>query len=497
MFSYTLESSPAFKELSALPLDFSRIHQKRDEGCLSAASEYVEFHWLTAGITAKHEGMFAQLAEETGVYAQFQALLHGEPMNKGEDRAVLHHLLRSAAAPVPAMQSMWSQFHEETERAMHLAEEIRADDRFDTILHIGIGGSALGPELLMEALSFLPQRFAVKIVSNVDPQALIQATEGIDMSRCLVLVVSKSGSTQETAANFQSLNVNAKEQVIAITMRGSLLDKPDDLRAVLYMDPSIGGRYSISSPIGACLVSLVYGSQCFRDFLRGAASSDATAGHTDTHQNAALFDALLGVYYRNICGFPATAVLPYVHLLRRLSAYLQQLDMESNGKQSDRTGNRVNHATGPLIFGEPGTDAQHSFYQFLHQGTQIIPLQFIGIRNSLHDDADASQKQRLLNANLTAQIVAFVRGQEHDDPNKRFYGGRPSTVFMADRMSPEVLGSLIAHFENKVMFQGFLWNINSFDQEGVQLGKRLANTVLEAPESDALLYTVAKRTGVV
>lgn len=497
MFSYTLKSFNAFQKLSRLPLDFSALTAANDTEYCIRASDFFDLHWLSSGISEQHLALFSELADEANIEAQFHALLHGEHMNVGENRAVMHHLLRADTPPNPAVETRWKSFYDETERAIHLAETIRASDRFDTILHIGIGGSALGPELLMEALSFLPQRFTVNIVSNVDPQALGDATKNIDLDRCLILIVSKSGSTQETAANFQSLAINLKEQVIAITMPGSLLDTPDVFRAVLYMDESVGGRYSISSPIGACLVSLVYGSDCFRDFLRGAASSDAIAQNIDLQNNAALFDAMLGVYYRNACEFSASAILPYVHLLRRLSAYLQQLDMESNGKQCSRDGVKLDYQTGPLVFGEPGTDAQHSFYQLLHQGTQIIPLQFIGMRKPLYDDQDTLHKHRLLNANLTAQIVAFARGQHADDTNKQFYGGRPSTLLIAEQMSAAALGSLIAHFENKVMFQGFLWNVNSFDQEGVQLGKQLTNTVLKALDSDPLLLAMAKRTGLV
>ena len=201
-------------------------------------------------------------------------------------------------------------------------------------------------------------------------------------------------------------------------------------------------------------------------------------------------DALIGFYLRNIMGYPSTAILPYSQALSRFPAHLQQLDMESNGKHVDRNGNAVDYPTGPVIFGEPGTNGQHSFYQLLHQGTDIVPLQFIGFRDNqrgLDIVTDGSTSQAKLNANLSAQIVAFALGKSDDNPNTEFEGGRPSSLIYGDKLTPEALGALLAHYENKVMFQGFLWNLNSFDQEGVQLGKKLAKKVLSGCEGDEVL----------
>ena len=202
-----------------------------------------------------------------------------------------------------------------------------------------------------------------------------------------------------------------------------------------------------------------------------------------------MLDALIGVYERNVLGYPSTAVLPYSQALSRFPAHLQQLDMESNGKSVNRFGEPVNYATGPVIFGEPGTNGQHSFYQLLHQGTDIIPLQFVGFRNSqMGQDVliQGSTSQQKLGANVAAQIVAFACGKEDENRNKYFPGGRPSSIIIGQQLTPEALGALLAHFENKVMFQGFAWNLNSFDQEGVQLGKVLAKKVL-AHDTDGAL----------
>ena len=206
-------------------------------------------------------------------------------------------------------------------------------------------------------------------------------------------------------------------------------------------------------------------------------------------KNPAMLDALIGVYERNILGYPATAVLPYSQALSRFPAHLQQVDMESNGKSVNRFGEPVDYPTGPVIFGEPGTNGQHSFYQLLHQGTDIVPLQFIGFRGSQAETdvvIQGSTSQRKLCANVAAQIMAFACGKDDENRNKYFAGNRPSSIIIGDRLTPESLGALLSHFENKVMFQGFAWNLNSFDQEGVQLGKVLAKRVL-AHETDGAL----------
>ncbi len=232
--------------------------------------------------------------------------------------------------------------------------------------------------------------------------------------------------------------------------------------------------------------------------MAGATAEDKNSLDIDIRKNPALLDALIGVYERNVLGYPATAVLPYSQALSRFPAHLQQLDMESNGKSVNRFGEPVDYATGPVIFGEPGTNGQHSFYQLLHQGTDIIPLQFIGFKESqIKNDVviENSTSQQKLGANVAAQIMAFACGKADDNKNKNFEGGRPSSIIVGESLTPEALGALLAHFENKVMFQGFAWNLNSFDQEGVQLGKVLAKKVL-AHETDGALKEFAELLGI-
>ena len=279
------------------------------------------------------------------------------------------------------------------------------------------------------------------------------------------------------------------KHMIAVTSETSPLAKSDDYLAAFFMDDYIGGRFSSTSAVGGAVLSLAFGPDVFARFLNGAAEEDALAKNEDLLKNPAMLDALIGVYERNVLGYPATAVLPYSQALSRFPAHLQQLDMESNGKSVNRFGEPVSYPTGPVIFGEPGTNGQHSFYQLLHQGTDIVPLQFIGFKNNQLDtdvDIQGSTSQQKLCANVAAQIVAFACGKKDENNNKNFKGGRPSSIIIGDQLTPETLGALLAHFENKVMFQGFVWNVNSFDQEGVQLGKVLAKKVL-AHETDGAL----------
>jgi glucose-6-phosphate isomerase len=260
------------------------------------------------------------------------------------------------------------------------------------------------------------------------------------------------------------------------------------------MDDYIGGRYSSTSAVGGAVLSLAFGPEVFAAFLEGAAESDKLATEKDPMKNAAMLDALIGVYERNVMGYPTTAVLPYSQALIRFPAHLQQLDMESNGKSVNRFGEELDYVTGPTIFGEPGTNGQHSFYQLLHQGTNITPLQFVGFKKSqIGNDVEiqGSTSQQKLCANVAAQIVAFACGKKDENKNKNFKGNRPSSILIGEEVNPKTVGALLAHFENKVMFQGFLWNVNSFDQEGVQLGKTLAKKVL-AGETEGALTEYAK-----
>ncbi len=450
--------------------------------------------------------LLQDLAEEQQLIEKYKALLAGELVNTGEKRMVLHQLTRGQLnGPVEFKGTNQRHFYKEQAARMEAfsrkihSGEIKGSTgkKFDTVIQIGIGGSDLGPRALYLALEHAcPLLMKGYFISNVDPDDANGVLKGIDFETSLFILVSKSGTTQETLANRNLVLEKAKAagikgykpsaHIVAVTSQTSpLADSPDVLDS-FYMDDFIGGRYSSTSAVGGVILSLAFGFPVFQEILDGAAESDKLSLNRDIRSNAALMDAMIGLYERNVLNYPVTAVLPYSQGLSRFPAHLQQLDMESNGKSVNRQGEPVNYKTGPVIFGEPGTNGQHSFYQHLHQGTDIIPLQFIGFRESqMEGDRfyEGSSSQDKLKANLAAQITAFATGKPSRDKNKNFQGGRPSSLIVGERLTPEALGALLAHFENKVMFQGFCWNINSFDQEGVQLGKILAKEVLGSTEN--------------
>ena len=452
----------------------------------------------------------AALAEEMQLTEKFEALYNGEVINTGEKRMVLHHMTRGQLGEaVEADGTDKRAFYvEQQNRIAELANKVHngeitnaAGEKFTTVVQIGIGGSDLGPRAMYLALENWARvnntfKMEAKFISNVDPDDAAAVLATIDVAHSLFVLVSKSGTTLETLTNesfvkdaLKNAGLDASKHMIAVTSETSPLAKSDDYLAAFFMDDYIGGRFSSTSAVGGAVLSLAFGPDVFARFLDGAAAEDKLAMNKNIKENPALLDALIGVYERNVLGYPATAVLPYSQALSRFPAHLQQLDMESNGKSVNRFGEPVDYVTGPVIFGEPGTNGQHSFYQLLHQGTDIVPLQFLGFKNNqMGRDVviQGSTSQQKLCANVVAQIVAFACGKEDENHNKNFEGGRPSSIIIGEQLTPEALGAILAHFENKVMFQGFVWNINSFDQEGVQLGKVLATKVLKHETEGAL-----------
>ena len=451
-----------------------------------------------------------KFAEEAQLIDKFALLYNGEVVNTGEKRRVLHQLCRGQLGDAVIADGVDKrEFYvkqqtriAEFAKKVHNGEVTNADgEKFTTVVQIGIGGSDLGPRAIYLALENWAKvnntlKMKAAFISNVDPDDAAGVLSGIDVKHSLFVLVSKSGTTLETLTNesfvknaLKEAGLDPAKHMVAVTSETSPLAKNEGYLDAFYMDDYIGGRYSSSSAVGGAVLSLAFGPEVFADFLNGAAEADKLSKEPDVLKNAALLDALIGVYERNVLGYQNTAVLPYSQALSRFPAHLQQLDMESNGKSVNRFGEPVSYVTGPIIFGEPGTNGQHSFYQLLHQGTDIVPMQFIGFRNSqIGSDVDiqGSTSQQKLCANVVAQIVAFASGKDDANPNKKFDGGRPSSIIIGDKLTPRALGALLAHFENKVMFQGFAWNINSFDQEGVQLGKVLAKKVL-AHETDGAL----------
>ncbi len=452
----------------------------------------------------------AKLAEETQLTDKFEALYNGEVINTGEKRMVLHHMTRGQLGEAVVADGVDKRgfYVEQQKKIAELADKVHkgeitnaAGEKFTTVVQIGIGGSDLGPRAMYLALENWAKanntfKMEAKFISNVDPDDAAAVLNSIDVAHSLFVLVSKSGTTLETLTNesfvkdaLKNAGLDASRHMIAVTSETSPLAKSDDYLAAFFMDDYIGGRFSSTSGVGGAVLSLAFGPDVFARFLEGAAEEDKLAKNRDLLENPAMLDALIGIYERNVLGYQNTAVLPYSQALSRFPAHLQQLDMESNGKSVNRFGETVNYSTGPVIFGEPGTNGQHSFYQLLHQGTDIVPLQFVSFKNNqIGRDVviqDSTSQQKLC-ANVVAQIVAFACGKADDNRNKNFEGGRPSSIITGEKLTPEALGALLSHFENKVMYQGFLWNINSFDQEGVQLGKVLAKKVLAHDTEGAL-----------
>ncbi len=516
-----LDETKAFPKLAALPIPRidSLLTAGRIAACDIPLGGGLTYNWAASPVDDSVLASLGELAEEQGLVEKYNLLAEGEVMNTGEGRMVLHHLARGrlGKAVLREDRDLRAFYEGEREKAAEFARAVHSGkivgstgDPFTTVVQIGIGGSDLGPRALYLAL----ERWALAegrammgacFISNVDPDDGDDLLSGLDLSTSLFVLVSKSGVTQETLANeclvrdrLEAAGLDPAKHMVAVTSETSPLAGNPGYIDSFYIDDFIGGRYSSSSAVGGVILSLAFGPETFAEFLSGAHEADKLAQEKDISRNAALLDAMIGVYERNVLGMGETAILPYSEALSRFPAHLQQLDMESNGKRVDRSSKPLSYSTGPVVFGEPGTNGQHSFYQLLHQGSDPVPLQFIGFLEGQTGgdiEVDGSTSRQKLNANLAAQIVAFARGKEDADRNKEFPGGRPSTLIRGQRLDPRALGALLAHYENKVMFQGFAWNVNSFDQEGVQLGKLLAKQVLAGSQGDPTLAAYARMFG--
>ena len=511
-----LDTLESFKELSKVGRVDIKEAMSGDNGAKRVKeynipmAEGFTYNFAAKQVDADVLEALAKLAKEAQLTEKFEALYNGAVINTGENRLVLHQLTRGQLGDAVVADGVDKRkfYVEQQERIAEFANKVHsgeitnaAGEKFTTVVQIGIGGSDLGPRAMYLALENWAKKnntfkMEAKFISNVDPDDAASVLASVDVAHSIFILVSKSGTTLETLTNesfvkdaLKNAGLDASKHMIAVTSETSPLAKSDDYLAAFFMDDYIGGRYSSTSAVGGAVLSLAFGPEVFAQILDGAAAEDKLATNKNILENPDMLDALIGVYERNVQGYPATAVLPYSQALSRFPAHLQQCDMESNGKSVNRFGEPVDYVTGPVIFGEPGTNGQHSFYQLLHQGTDIVPLQFIGFKKSqlgVDVDIENSTSQQKLCANVAAQIVAFACGKEDDNRNKNFEGGRPSSIIIGDQVNPKTLGALLAHFENKIMFQGFLWNVNSFDQEGVQLGKVLAKRVL-AHETDGAL----------
>jgi glucose-6-phosphate isomerase len=444
------------------------------------------------------------VASTAGVDARRAAMFAGERINVTEGRAVLHVALRAARDEVftvdghnvvPDVQAVLGRITTFADRVRSGAWRGATGETIRTVVNIGIGGSDLGPAMAFIATkAFVDHNITCRYVSNVDGADIVENLSDLDPATTLFIVSSKTFTTLETLTNAKQARMWLTDRLgeDAVSKHFVAVSTNAEAVAAFGIDTDnmfefwdwVGGRYSVDSAIGLSL-ALAIGPAQFRQFLDGFHTIDEHFVKTPLHLNAPVVLGMLGVWYSNVLGAETKAVLPYAHELRRFPAYLQQLDMESNGKSVRLDGQPVSTSTGPIVWGEPGTNGQHAFYQLLHQGTRLVPVDFIGFaqpNDSLIEQHD------LLIANLFAQgeALAFgktldeVRGEgvpEHQQPHRTFPGNRPSTTIVATRLTPNVLGQLIALYEHIVFVQGCVWDINSFDQWGVELGKALANRI--------------------
>lgn len=478
-------------------------------------------------ITSETVELLLKLAEEVKLEQAREAMFSGEHINVTEDRAVLHTALRRPEGYTPALtvdgQDVDADVHAVLKKIYAFADRVRNGEwtgvtgkRIETVVNIGIGGSDLGPVMVYEALKpYADAGITARFISNIDPTDVAEKVFDLDPETTLFIVASKTFGTLETLTNarvarewlISSLReagaLDGKEASEAVAKHFVAVSTALDKVAAFGIDPEnafgfwdwVGGRYSVDSAIGTSL-AIVFGPKVFAEFLAGFHAMDEHFRTAPFEKNVPVLMGLLNIWNVNFLGAETHAVLPYDQYLHRFPAYLQQLTMESNGKSVRADGSFVNYATGEVFWGEPGTNGQHAFYQLIHQGTRLIPADFLAFANPVHPTKDGEQDvHELFLANFFAQTQALAFGKteeevraegtaEHVVNARIFSGNRPSTSIMAPRLTPRVLGSLIALYEHITFVQGVVWGIDSFDQWGVELGKKLALDLVPAIEGD-------------
>ncbi|WP_322993148.1 glucose-6-phosphate isomerase [Limnohabitans sp.] len=433
-------------------------------------------------VDAATEALLQALAQQTGLIAHRDAMFRGEHINTTEDRAVMHWLLRQPEGSLGGdLAEPLALVHATLQPMLAYAETIRADAQITDVVNIGIGGSDLGPQMAVLALQdFVSEGKRFHFVSNVDGHELASVLKGLKAEHTLFLIASKTFTTIETMTNARSalawLQAQGGTQVArhfaALTTNVAAAADFGITTTFGFWD-WVGGRYSMWSAIGLPL-AIAIGTQGFKDLLAGAHAMDQHFQTAPPELNLPMRLGLLDVWYRNFLNYTSRSIAPYHSALRRLPAYLQQLEMESNGKRVDRNGHALPFDTSPVLWGEPGTNGQHAYFQMLHQGTDVVPLEFIAVKKPTHNLTDHHE---LLLANAIAQAQALMVGKSDEGGHKHFTGNRPSTFLLLDELTPASLGSLIALQEHRVFVSGSVWGINSFDQWGVELGKVLAKDI--------------------
>ncbi|MBN9388104.1 MAG: glucose-6-phosphate isomerase [Chloroflexi bacterium] len=488
-------------------------------------AEGLYFDYSKNRLTGETLNLLLALAEASGVKERTEAMFTGEKINSTEKRAVLHVALRAprdaeilvdGVNVVPEVHAVLDKMADFSNRVISGEWKGYTGKRIRNVINIGIGGSDLGPVMAYEALRYYSHRdITCRFVSNVDGTDFVEATRDLDAEETLFIISSKTFTTIETMTNARSArdwalktlkdDAAVAKHFVAVSTNATEVKKfgIDTANMFEFWD-WVGGRYSYDSAIGLSLM-IAIGPDQFREMLAGFHAMDEHFRTAPLEKNLPALLGLIGLWYNNFFGAQTVAILPYDHYLGRLPSYLQQLDMESNGKHVDLDGNTVNYQTGPIIWGQPGTNGQHAYYQLIHQGTKLIPADFIGFNQTLNP---LGRHHDLLMANFFAQTEALAFGKTEAEvkadgvedwlvPHRTFEGNRPTNTILADRLTPETLGKLIALYEHKVFVQGTIWKINSFDQWGVELGKVLANRIipeLESPEAPKLTHDSSTNT---
>ena len=499
---------------------FAKDPQRAEEFSIAWKDVYVDYS--KNRITAETKQLLLNLADEVKLKDAIEAQFSGEKINQTEDREVLHTALRDAKTKVSVNgESISKDVQDNLDHMQSFSKSIINGDwkghtgrPITDVVNIGIGGSDLGPQMVVDALQFYINHLNVHFVSNVDGDHISETLKHLNPETTLFVIVSKTFTTQETLTNANTARrwflKNAEESAIAkhfvavSTNATAIKEFGISEKNSFTMWNWVGGRFSLWSSVGLS-ISLAVGFNNFKQLLDGAKDMDSHFRNTEFSENIPVITALLTVWYNNFYGAESEAIIPYSQYLQKLAPYLQQGIMESNGKGIDRNGKQIDYETGTIIWGEPGTNSQHAFFQLIHQGTKLIPSDFIGFKTSLHGNTEHHDK---LMANYFAQTEALLQGKDETTvvselknkglseseikaltPFKIFEGNKPTTSILIDKLTPKSLGSLIAMYEHKLFVQGVIWNIFSYDQWGVELGKQLANTILEDLKADGLKHT--------
>jgi len=472
----------------------------------SICTSDIVFDYSKNIITDKTKQLLLELANDCQLPAAIKAMFEGDKINDSEKRAVLHTALRNFSGNQVLFEGkdVMPEINTVLEQMKNFCSKIHSGEwkgysgkKIKYIVNIGIGGSDLGPVMVTEALKpYWVEGIQTYFVSNVDGTHIAETLKKVTADETLFLIASKTFTTLETMTNAHSAREwflqDAKDEAFIAKHFVALSTNEADVvkfgiaaeNMFVFWD-WVGGRYSLWSAIGLS-IALTIGYDNFELVLKGAHQSDIHFATTPYEKNIPVLMALLGIWYTNFYGTASEAILPYDQYLHRFAAYFQQGNMESNGKYVDRNEQEVTYATGPIIWGEPGTNGQHAFYQLIHQGTQVIPCDFIAPAISHNPIGNHHQ---ILMSNFFAQTEALMNGTDHENPFRVFKGNRPTNSFLVTQITPFALGELIAMYEHKIFVQGVIWNIYSFDQWGVELGKVLANKILPELKTDAPIHT--------